>query len=93
MSGFENVDSMLGRYSRDDERNNQTEDELNLDSGSNRPQQNSNLVGDVFRSLLNTNSIKKSEMTIQTSRMIRDGIANQVTKKLNDIMTSLNSKV
>ena len=30
---------MLGSYSRDDERNDNSENELNLDSGSNRPQQ------------------------------------------------------
>ena len=93
MSRFENVNRMLGSYSRDDERNNQTEDELNLDSGSNRPQQTSNLVGEEFRSLLNTNSSENNEMTIQTSRMSRNGIANQVTRKVNDIMTSLISQI
>ena len=56
MSDVENVDIMLANYSRDDERNDHSENELNLDSGSSRPQQNSNLVGEDFRSLLNTNS-------------------------------------
>ena len=31
-SDVENVDIMLGSYSRDEDRNNQSEDELNLDS-------------------------------------------------------------
>ena len=38
MSDVENDDIMLGSYSRDDERNQQSESELNLDSGSSRPQ-------------------------------------------------------
>ena len=38
MSDVENVDIMLGSYSRNDG-NNTSEDETNLDSGSNRPQQ------------------------------------------------------
>ena len=76
MSDGENVDIMLGSYSRNDERNNQSEDEMNLDSGSDRPQQNSNLVGEDFRSLLNDNSRENSEMTIETTRMISGEITN-----------------
>ena len=56
MSDMENVDIMLGNYTRDDEENNISENEINLDSGSNRPQQSSNVIGKDFRSLLNTNS-------------------------------------
>ena len=58
LSNVENVDIMLGSDSRDYERNNQSQDELKMDSGSSRPQQNSNSVGEDFRSLLNTNSRK-----------------------------------
>ena len=49
MSDTENVDIMLGSYARDDERIEQSENEMNLDSGSNRPHQNSNLVGEECR--------------------------------------------
>ena len=80
---------MLGSYSRDDERNDQSENELILDSESNRPQQNSNFTGEDFRSLLNTNSRENSEMTLETTRIIGDEIAKQVTRKLNDIRSSL----
>ena len=38
MSVVENVDILLGSYSRDDDLNEQSESELNLDSGSNRLQ-------------------------------------------------------
>ena len=88
MSDVENVDIVLGSYARDDERDDQSENELNLVWGSSRPQQSSNLVGEVFRSLLNTNSRENSEVTIETTRMISDDIANQVTRKFNDIRSS-----
>ena len=93
MSALENVDIMLGSYSRDDERDNQSENELNVDQGSIRPQQNSILVDEDVRSLLNTNSRENSEMTIETSRMIHEEISNQMTRKLNEIKTNLNSQI
>ena len=55
MSDVEIVDIMLGSYSRDDDRNTQCEDELNLDSGSTRPQQSSiwlEKILDLFLTLM-----------------------------------------
>ena len=60
MSDGENVEKFLGSYSRDDDRTNQSEDVLNLGSGSSGPQQSFNLVGEAFRSLLKTNSRENS---------------------------------
>ena len=93
LSDVENVDIMLGSYSRDDEENNAAENEVNLDSGSSRPQQSSNVIGEDFRSLLNTNSRENSEVTIETTRMINEEISNQMSRKLNEIKTSLNSQI
>ena len=93
MSDVENVDIMLGSYSRDDEENNISENELNLDSGSSRPQQSSNAIGEDFRSLLNTNSRENSEITIETTRLINEKISNQMSRKLNEVKTSLNSQI
>ena len=93
LSDVENVDIMLGSYSRDDEENNASENEVNLDSGSSRPQQSSNVIGEDFTSLLNTNSRENSEVTIETSRMINEEISNQMSRKLNEIKTSLNSQI
>ena len=93
LSDVENVDIMLGSYPRDDETNEQSESELNLDPGSSRPQQNSNLVGEDFRSLPNTNSRENSEITIEITRIIGDEITNQVTRKFNDIRSSLNLQI
>ena len=53
MSDVKNVDIMSGSYSRDEDSNNQREDELNLDSESNRPQQSSNIAGENFRTFIN----------------------------------------
>ena len=93
LSDVENVDIMLGIYSRDGEDNIAREKEMNLDSGSSRPQQNSNVIGEDFRSLLNTNSRENSEITIETTRMISEEISNQMSRKLNEIKNSLNSQI
>ena len=85
------VGIMLGSCSRDDEKNDHSENELNLNSGSSRPKQSSELVGDDFRSLLNTNSRENSEVTIETTRMISEDISNQMSRKLNEIKSTLNS--
>ena len=92
MSDVENVDIMLGSYSRDDE-NNASEDEMNLDSRSNRLQQSLNVIGEDFRSLLNTNSRENSQVTIETTRIISDEISNQISRRLNEIKTSLNFQI
>ena len=93
LSDVENVDIMLGSYSRDDDENIASENEVNLDSWSSRPQQNSNVIGEDFRSLLNTNSRENSEITIETTRMISEEISNQMSRKLNEIRNSLNSQI
>ena len=79
MSDVENVDIMLGRYSRDDDKNNLNEDELHFDSGSSRPQQSSNVVEEDFRSLLNTNSRENGEITIETTTLISEETSNQMS--------------
>ena len=93
MSDVENVDIRLGSYSRDDDRNEQSESELNLDLGSNGPQQSSNLIGEEFRSLFNTNSRENSDMTIETTKMLSEEITNQMSRKLNEIRESLNYQI
>ena len=55
MSDVKNVDVMLGSYSKNIGEDEKSENELNLDSESSRPQRNSKMTGEDFRSLL-TNS-------------------------------------
>ena len=90
---MENVDIMLGSYSWDDERNDQSGNELNLDSGFNGPQQSFILAGEDFRSLLITNSRENSEISIETTRIIGDETASQITRKFNAIRSSLNLQI
>ena len=92
MSDVENVDLMLGSYSRNNGEEDQSENELNLDSESSRPQRNSNMTGEDLRSLL-TNSRENSEITIETARLINEEISSQMARKLNEIRTSLNSQI
>ena len=92
MSDVENVDVMLGSYSGNIEGNDHSENELNLDSESGRLQRNSNVTGEDFRSPL-TNSRENSEITIETTRLINDEISSQLSRKLNEIKTSLNSQI
>ena len=92
MSDVENVDVMIGSYSRNNEENDLSENDINLDSESGRQQRKSNVTGEDFRSLL-TNSRENSEATFETSRLINEEIANQMSKRLNEIKTSLNSQI
>ena len=92
MSDTQNVDIMLGSYSRNDEEVGHSESELNLNSGSRRPQKNSNETGEDFRSLL-TNSRDNSEITIETSRMNNEEISNQLTRRFSEIKSSLNFQI
>ena len=57
-----------------------------------RPQQNSNVVGEDFRSLI-PNSHENSEITIETTRMISDEVSSQVTRRLNEIKDSLHFQI
>ena len=51
------------------------------------------MVGEDFSSLLNTISGENSEMTIETTRMISEEISNQMTRKINEIWSSLISQI
>ena len=93
MSDVENVDILLGSYSRDDEENDISENGMNLDLGSSRPQQSSNVIGEDFRSLPKTNSRENSEITIETTRKINKEISSQMSRKLNEIKNSLNIQI
>ena len=58
-------------------------DDINLDSESKQLQRSSNLIGEVFRSLLNSKGREHSWMTVKTTKMIGDKTTNQVTRRQN----------
>ena len=76
-SDLENVNIMLGSYSRNVETNGYNDSDINQDSESNRLQRNSNLVGEDSGPLPNTTSRENSEITMGTTRMISDEITNK----------------
>ena len=65
---------------------------MNLGLESGRLQRKSNVTGEDFRSLL-TNSRENSEITIKTTGLINDEISSQLSRKLKEIKTSLNSQI
>ena len=93
LSDVETVDIKLGSYSRDDEENIASEKEVNLDPGSSRAQQSSNVIKEGFRSLLNTNSRENSEITIEITRIISEESSKQMSRKLNEFKNSLNFQI
>ena len=90
MSDLENVDIMLGNYSRNelDSQLGERETELDLESDG---LQAANPISEDFRSLVDTNSRENSEITIETARLINNDITSQVTRKLDEIRSDLNS--
>ena len=48
---------------------------------------------DDFWCLLNTNSRENREMALETTRMISDEFTNQVTRRLYEIKSSLNTQI
>ena len=57
-----------------------------------RPERNSNVLGEDFRSLL-TNSRENSEVTIEMTRMISEETSNQVSRRLNEIKDGLSFQI
>ena len=92
MSDLENVDIMLGSYSRNelDSQLGESETELDLESNG---LQTANPISEDFRSLINTNSREYSEITIETARLINNEITYQVTWKLDEIRSDLNTQI
>ena len=92
MSGIENVDIMLGNYSRNelDSQLGERETELDLESIG---LQSANPISEDFRSLIITNSRENSEITIETARLINNEITSQVTRKLDEMRSNLNTQI
>ena len=63
VSHLEKMDIISGRYSRGESKNRQNEDDIEINLESNSLQQITILVVEHSRSLLNTNSREKSEIT------------------------------
>ena len=92
MPDLENMDEMLGNYSRNDLdcQSGEREIEGGLESNG---LQTANPTSEDFRFLINSNSRENSKITIETARMIHNEITTQVTRKLDDCREDLNALI
>ena len=74
MSDVENLDVMLGTYSRNELAGQENNSEIDLDFESDRRQQSR--TDHNFMSLLNTNLSENSEITTETNRLVNSEISS-----------------
>ena len=91
MSDIENLDVMLGNFHGNNQVRDENESDADFDLESRRQQGETNLVEVNFRSLLTTNVSENSEITAETSRAINSKISSQMSKKLEELKSDLNS--
>ena len=92
MSDFEDMNLMLGNFPVIEYENNSFQREVSTKPASRELQENTNTIGEDFRSLLITNSRDNSEMIVETGRIINSNLASQMSGKLNEIKMYLNSQ-
>ena len=90
MSDIENLDVMLGSYQRENNEFRSENNENTLDQRSNeREGQDQNV--DDYQTFLNNNPNENSCLTIETSRAISSEISSQMSRKFQEMQTSLKS--
>ena len=93
MSDIENSDVMLGNYPDSEFRDQDDVEQKDIDPESGRQQENIGYNGHNYRTLLNTNLSESSENTVETSRMINSEISSQMSRKLVEMKSDLNSHI
>ena len=93
MSDIENLDVMLGNYTNSEIREQEAVDQIEIDPESRRRQQDLDQNEGNYRSLLNTNLSENSEITVETSRMINSEISSQMSRKMEEMKSDLNSHI
>ena len=93
MSDFSNLDLMLGNYPNSEFRGQDAIDQIENDPESRGRQQDLDQNEPNYRSLLNSNLSKNSEITVETSRMINSEISSQMSRKIEEMKFDLNSHI
>ena len=93
MSDIENLDVILGSYQRDNSEVQERTSENKMDLESNRQEERLNRNENDYRSYLNTNVSENSGMTVETCRAINSEISSQMSRKFEEMQTSLNSHI
>ena len=92
MSDIENLDVMLGSYQRENNEFRSENNENTLDQRSNEREGQDRNVED-YQTFLNNNPSENSCLTIKTSRAISSEISSQMSRKFQEMQTSLNSQI
>ena len=87
LSDLENVDVMLGFYSRNELESNSGDKNDVVDFESDRPRQDIVQKSEDFKLLLNSSSRETSESTIETMRLVN----SEVSKKIDELKRDLNT--
>ena len=93
MSDIEKLDVMLGSYQRDISLAQNENDEGEIDLRSTRHEENANQNESDSRSYLNTNLSENSCLTVETRRAISSEISSQMSRKFEEMQSSLNSQI
>ena len=89
MSDTENLDIMLGSYSRNELENNSMDRNDEMDHESDRTRQDVVQNSEDFRSLLNSDSRENSESTGLTMRLVN----SEVSKRMDELSKGLSSQI
>ena len=89
MSDVEDLDVMLGSYSRNEMESNSGDRNDEVDFASDRTRGDVVQNSEDFRSLSNSNSSENSESTIETMRLVN----SEVSRKMEELKRDLNSQI
>ena len=92
MSDIENLDVMLGSYQRENNEFRGENNENTLDQRSDEREGQDRNVED-YQTFLNNNPSENSCLTIETSRVISSEISSQMSRKFQEMQTSLSSQI
>ena len=93
MSDIENLDVMLVSYQRDDCEIQNGNVQVEIDPRSIDQEESSNPNENDYRSYLNANPSENSCLTVETSKAISSEISTQMSKKFEEMQSSLNSQI
>ena len=93
MSDIENLDVMLGNYSKSEIMDQDIVGHIEVDSESRGQRHGLGQTDGNYRLLLNTNPSENSEITVEASRMINSEIRSQMSRKLEKKKSDLNSHI
>ena len=89
MCDTENLDIMLGSYSRNELEHNSVDRNDEMDRESDRTRHDLVKNSEDFRSLLNSNGRENSESTVETMRLV----SSEISKQMDGLRKDLNSQI